>query len=713
MAVSCAAYAGVARAGVTPSRQEAQRAIAALPAWFEPNAGRLPGDVKFLSRGGAGTLYVNAAGADFHADRGSLRLRMPGANPNAAVEGVSPTGAYTLYVVGADRAGWRNGIAHYAKVRTRQLYPGIDVLYYLSDRELEFDFVVAPGADPGSIRLAFDAKPQPDAHGDLVFANGFRQRRPIAFQQTEAGRKPVEASYQVAANGEVRLALGNYDHSVPLVIDPVLDAGFLGGDAGDIATAIAVDRQGSVYVTGSSASTITLPPGTSAIQDKPKGGRDVFLAKLTPDGSGKLALAYWTQLGGSNTDEANAIVVDDAGFVYLAGYTDSTDFPLAGGPLQTAFGGEMDAFVAKILPSAGSDGLWYSQTYGGEKVDVANAMALDGAGGVYIAGYTTSDAIPGASSSTFQCCNRGGYEGFIARVAPDSSNALAYATYFGGNSTDAVTGIAVNAAGEAVVVGYTAADNFAVTGDDVYQSTMRSSMDAFVALFDFNKPGLDALLYATYLGGDGLDVPTAVLLEGNSAWITGYTFSSDFPVTPGAYRTSPAGSADAFLLRFDFNNRYSQAAIAYGTYLGGSETEVPYGMALLPQGRVALAGYTYSENYPLAADTARGPRSGAEAFLSVIDTTKSQAEALTYSTVLCGSTVDAGTGVAADAAGNLFMSGYTYSSEFPVTYGGQKLSPGGLPQGFVVKLTPDASSFAEHLEWGERAVHSGANSRSR
>ncbi len=682
--------AGAVRAAATPP--DARRTIAALPAWFEPNAGRLPADVRFFSRGGVGTLYVSPTAATFAAGGDSLRLRLPGANPDAAVEGILPTGAQSAWLVGRDRSRWAAGIAHYSKVRARQVYPGIDLVYYLANKELEFDFMVAPGADPGPIRLAFDGagRPRLDRSGDLVFRNGFRQRRPVAYQETGAGRVPVKASYRLSKNGEVVLALGRYDKSAPLVVDPVLDASFIGGDAGDTPRAAAVDKQGRVYITGSSASTITSQiPG---VQDAPKGVTDVFLAQFVPDASGKLSLAYWTALGGSAAEEASAIAVGDDGFVYLAGHTDSTDFMLAGVPLQEAYGGGTDAFVVKIMPSAGTDGLWFSQTYGGNGTDVATSLAVDSAGAVYVGGYTNSDSIPGASSETFQCCNRGGYEGFMIKVVPGAASPLAYGTYFGGGGTDAVTGIAVTPAGEVAVTGYTGATDFALNGERVYQSEMHSSMDAFVSLFDFGKPGLDALLYSTYLGGNALDVPTSMALDASGGlWIGGYTLSTDFPVTPGAYRTVAAGWADGFLLRFDLNLRNTPAAVTYSTYVGGGATDVPYGLALLPGGRVALAGYTYSTDYPVTGDAARGARGGADAFVSVIDPAKAGAAGLEYSALLGGQITDVATGVATDGGGNLYVPGYAYSVDFPVTDGSSKLSPGGLSQGFLVKVTQDAA----------------------
>ncbi|MBI4873561.1 MAG: SBBP repeat-containing protein, partial [Acidobacteria bacterium] len=481
-------------AAFASSRVEAERALASVPAWFEASAGRYAPGVKYVSHHGSGTLLVGASGATFRDRQGTLSFAFLGANSHGRVEGVEATGSRSSYLLGNDRRQWKHGIAHYAKVRASAVYPGVDVIYYLSGRHLEFDLLVAPGADAGQIRLAFEGagKPKLDRDGNLEFANGMRQQRPVAYQDGEAGKQAVDARYVLARNGEIRLALGSYDTRRALVIDPILHVGYLGGDLGDIAKAIAVDRQGNVWVTGSSGSTLELPAQVEPIQERPAGGKDVFVAKFKPDAAGKLTLAYWTQLGGSAEDVAEAITVDSAGFVYLAGSTASSDFPGAGAKLQDAHKGNLDAFVVKIWPGdAGTAALWFSQVYGGTGLDVAYAIAVDSANNIYFAGYTLSIDLPLAAATPAQAANRDGYEGFLVQVNPAASTPLAYATYLGGRGTDVITAIAVAAPGDVYLAGYTASDNFPVT-DDAYQWNMRSTLDAFLVRLDLNRTGQDA-----------------------------------------------------------------------------------------------------------------------------------------------------------------------------------------------------------------------------
>jgi hypothetical protein len=684
--------AGAANPATAVPRSEAERTLASLPAWFEANTGQYAPAVKYFSRHGAGALLVRAAGATFRTRGKSLDIAFAGAGPLGPVEGVEPTGSRGSYLMGNDPLRWKRGIPHYAKVRARQIYPGIDVVYYLAGEKLEFDLVVAPGADAGRIRLAFKGAgaARLDAGGNLMFADGLRQDRPAAYQETPSGRVAVDARYVIARNNQVRLEVASYDSTRPLVIDPVLHAGYLGGDQNEVARAIAVDRQGNVWITGSSASAIELPAAQiPPIQDKPVGKRDVFLAKLTPDAAGRLNLAYWTQLGGAGDDQAEAIALDNAGFVYLAGSTASSDFPRGGAPLQTDFGGGTDAFVAMIRPAdSGLEALWYSQFYGGSETDVAYSVAVDPAGAIYFAGYTTGGTLKLAETPATQAAGQGGYEGFMVKVLPASSTALAFATYFGGSRTDVITAVAAGADGEVYLAGYTASDNFPVT-DDAFQKYMRSSADAFLVKLDLKRPGLDSLVYGTYVGGDDLDVAQAMKLDGaGGLWLAGYTFSRDFPVSPDAYRTFAAGGADVFLTRFDLAKLASANAITYSTFVGGADADVLYGMTLASGGRVALAGYTLSSDFPQAGGAAVAV-SGPKAFVSLLDPAKSGDGALTYSALFGGALIDAATGVAADATGRLFVSGFTTSTDFPVTDGSKKLSPGGAAQSFVIEVAPD------------------------
>jgi len=680
-----------ASASAAEASPDARRSLDSVPAWFEPVPASQGEQGRFFSRGASGTILILDHGARFAARQASLEVTFRNAHP-AAVEGVDPLPSRSSYYLGSDPRFWKQGIPHFAGVRANGVYPGIDVFYYTKGSAIEFDLEVSPGADPGLIRLAFDGAGRPvlDSNGDLVFASGLRQRRPVAYQISPEGRLPVEAAYRLAPNGDVVFRLGAYDASRKLIIDPILHAGYIGGDREEIARAITVDADGVVWVAGSSGSEFIVHGQPEPIQFAPNGRRDVFLAKLVPDEAGKLNLAYWTVFGGSESDEAFAIATAPGGFVCLAGYTASADFPRTGNPLQDSFGGATDAFVAIVRPAdPGFEALWYSQFYGGDKDETAYALAVDGAGNLYAAGSTTSGALPGAAGPVVQGANRGGTEGFLFKVAPPASPALVYGTFFGGKSTDAILALSLDPSGDVYIAGYTSSDDFPVTFDG-YQAEMRSSLDAFLVRLDLRIPGLDALLYGTYLGGDALDIVRAMIPAEGGVWLAGYTMSSDFPTTPDAHRRALAGGADAFLVRFDYERRTAPEALRYATYLGGRSDEVPYGLARGPQGTVAVTGYTYSDDFPLVGSAPPTPKVGpnAEVFVSLVDPARSGVGALTYSTVFGGGYADVAAGVAADAAGNLYVAGYSQSSDFPVTDQSRKATPGGFTQSFVVKTTP-------------------------
>jgi hypothetical protein len=663
--------------------------LAALPGWFEPNRGQFPTAVEFFSRGSEGALLVERRGATFTAGNRSLCLRWERASAAGELTGATPLPARSSYFTGADPSRWVQAVPHYAAVQARQLYAGVDVVYYLAGKQVEFDVVVAPGVDPAIVNFSFPGagKPAQDAHGDLVFPNGMRQRAPLAYQEIGGQRVGVESAYRIARDGSVSFDIGQYDGGRPLVIDPVLHAGYLGGDQNDSANAIAVDAQGNVWIAGSSSSTVSLTDQYAPIQNAPAGARDAFVARLTPDASGRLILTYWTQLGGTDDDEATAITVGADGFVYVAGYTASIDFPRAGASVQDAFGGETDAFAAKIrIEDSGLDALWYSQYYGGNGRDVANGVAIDSAGAIYIAGQSLSDALPGVEGVGLQCCRRGGSEGFVAKFNPGSSSSLAYGTFLGGTSTDVIHAIAVDADGNVLVAGYTSSGDFPVTGG-AYQDFMRSGTDAFLVKIDPRRTLLDGLVYGTFIGGGALDSARAIALaEGGDVWIGGYTASLDFPVTPDAWNTGNSGEVDGFLARFRLSSPDPSQSLVYASYFGGRGSDIVYSIAAGSGAAVALTGYTYSDDFPLSEPdgVAARPLQGAEAFMSYLDTAQSGRGALRYSAVIGGSNTDTATAIAIDRAGDLYATGYTRSANLPVTDGSTKLSPGGSSQSFVL-----------------------------
>ncbi|HWS86861.1 MAG TPA: FG-GAP-like repeat-containing protein [Pyrinomonadaceae bacterium] len=371
-----------------------------LPLWFEANRGQTDGSVKFLARGSGYTLFLTERGAVLRLRAkaaegeerrsGTLRLVMEGASRSPKVEGHDPLPGRSNYLRGREARGWRTGVPTFGRVRYESVYRGIDAVYYGRQGRLEYDFVVAPGADPSRIRLRFDGarSTRVEENGDLVISTevgDVRQQRPVAYQEFDGGRREVKAGYVLDKRGRVRFDLGAYDRTRELVIDPVLVySSYLGGADADTGTSIAVDAAGSAYVAGTTSST-DFPVTGGALQTSKGDFNDAFILKLSADGR---SLVYATYLGGGGDEQCNAVAVDSAGNAYLGGFTASTDFPVTAGGFQTSKSGLGDAFLSKLNPSGTA--LVYSTYVGGAGSEQVSSIAVDAAGAAYVAGRTDS-----------------------------------------------------------------------------------------------------------------------------------------------------------------------------------------------------------------------------------------------------------------------------------------------------------------------------------
>jgi hypothetical protein len=661
-----------------------------LPLSFEANRGQADPRIKFLSRGPGYNLLLTADEAMLQLSKevpaararkagngksSVLRMKFTGADPAPRVSGVDESGGVSNYFISDDPAKWRTNVPHYAKVRYTEVYPGVDLVYYGNQRELEYDFVVAPGADPNAIKLAFSGNDrlEIDEDGALVLSlrgGAVRQSRPLIYQEAAGVRREVEGGYRITRGGEVAFRIGAYDRTRPLVIDPVLIySTFLGGTNGESGEGIAVDGAGNAYVTGENPS-LNFPVTPGAAQPASGGGGDAFVTKLNSTGS---ALVYSTYLGGNGTDIGRGIAVDGVGNAYVTGFTGSPNFPVTPGAFQSVNAGNGDAFVTK-LNSTGS-ALTYSTYLGSNSNNQSHAIAVDGAGNAYVTGDTFPNfpVTPGA----VQPVNAGSQDVFVAKLNGTGS-ALVYSTYLGGLSQESGDGIAIDGAGNAYVTGPTSSLDFPIT-PGAFQPVKAANTDAFVA--KLNGTG-SALVYSTYLGGAATDLGRAIAVDGTgNAYVTGFTNSLNLPVTPNAFQPANAGGGDAFVTKLDSTG----SALTYSTYLGGSGNfERGDGIAVDGAGNAYVAGFTNSLNFPVTP-SAFQPASGGgqDAFVTKLD---SAGSALVYSTYLGGnSTTEEGHAIALDSAGNAYVTGFTGSPNFPVTPGAfQPVSASG--DAFVVKI---------------------------
>jgi hypothetical protein len=593
---------------------------AQLPLSFEANGGQAGKQVKFVSRGRGYALFLtpreavlelqgrdsrlDARNSQVQAPGSALRMQLAGANPRTRVQGIDELPGKSNYFTGNTPSKWRTGVANYARVRYEEVYPGIDLVFYGNQRRLEYDFVAKPGADPQAIALKVRGAghARVDSSGNLVLELAGRQ---VVFD------RPL--LYQDGAAGKASVQ-GGYTLGTPRA--GVQEVRFQVGDY-DRSRALVIDP----------------------------------------------SLTYSTYLGGSDNDQANGIAIDSAGNAYITGQTFSSNFPVQAPEQGTcppagstavcsSATGKSDVFVSKI--NAAGTALVYSTYLGGSFLDFGVAIAVDPAGDAYVTGETLSTDFP--LKNAFQTTGDTLGDAFITEFNP-SGSALVYSTYLGGTGTSIGQGIAADSGGNAYVVGTTNATDFPVAG--AYQSTNQGESDVFVAKI---APLGASKLYSTYLGGAGNDTGTAIAVgPAGNAYVTGQTMSNNFP-TATPYQSSYGGLGDAFVTKLILSG--AKVTLGYSTYLGGTNADEAWGIALDSSNNAYVTGATSSIDFPSASPfQANLPGgTGQHAFVSKLSTSGTT---LVYSTYLGGTGSDTARAIAVDSAGVAHVVGYTTSSNFP------------------------------------------------
>ena len=681
-----------------------------IPLSFEANEGQQAEQVKFLSRGKGYNLFLTngeavlalrkpnkktkapAEQSAAFSEKGKsqlaiVRTNLVGAKPSPKVTGQKELPGKANYFIGNDPTKWRTDVTTYGKVHYEQVYPGIDLIYYGNQHQLEYDFVVAPGADPARIRLNITGarKMYVNSRGQLVLqtASGpLRWNKPAIYQEIDGKRCAVKGKYLLRRGRQLSFRVAAYDALKPLIIDPALVySTYLGGSNTDLGQAIAIDTAGDAYVTGVTLSTNFPTTGGTAQTAYGGGTGDAFVTKLNSAGNG---LVYSTYLGGSggvggsDGDNSFGIAVDASGNAYITGYTSSTDFPTTVGAFHRTYGGSGDAFVT-MLNSTGS-GLMYSTYLGGSDGEQGNGIAVDGGGNAYVTGFTRSANFP-TTLVAFETTPGGMEDAFVTKLNPTGTG-LIYSTYLGGSSNDEGFGIAVDAAGNAYVTGFTGSTNFP-TMAGAFQTTFGGVEDAFVTKLNFAGTGL---IYSTYLGGSSNDEGFGIAVDAaGNAFVTGRTSSINFPTMAGGYQTTFGGSADAFVTKLDSTG----IGLVYSTYLGGNNLDGAVGIAVNAAGNAYVTGFTGSTNFPTTPGAFQTTFGGVQdVFMTILD---SAGAGLLYSTYLGGSAFDKGYGLAVDTVGNAYIGGSTESTNFPTTAGTYQTGYGGTSDAFVAKINPAAS----------------------
>ena len=708
---------------------------ARLPLSFEANLGQTDPRVKFLSRGGGYTLFLTkseaaltlhgskpagdpppSGGQSGHApDKGQqitsiLRMELAGANPHAVVSGAGEMPGKVNYFIGNDPKKWHSNIPTYGKVQYRDAYPGVDLTYYGSQGQLEYDFAVSPGADPRSIRLRLRGadKRHVSPRGDLILstrAGEVRLRKPEIYQTLPVSentklpnkgsklaltRHPVSGHYVLRRHNEIGFEVGAYDHARPLIIDPVLVySSYLGGSNDEKLSGMDLASGDEMVVTGDTASDDypTENPYQSTLGGS--GARNVFITELSSDGA---SLVFSTYLGGSQQDGGWGLVVDSSGNIYVDGFTSSGDFPVTSNAYSGTFTGTAgttyDVFLSKF--DASGSRLLYS-SYIGQMDYVAVedgqvGLAANDTGKAYLCGTTNSSTFP-ITSGALQIDFNGVDDGFVTVVDTTQSGlaSLAYSTFLGGSGVDAILNLVIDPSGYIYVTGHTLSKNFPVTAG-AYQASCvlvsgACSDDAFVAKINPAGQRSADLVYSTYLGGSGTDHGFSLAVDSSgNIYSTGFTSSADFPTSPGAFQTmcGPDGTCESGANQKGYVTEISPGGLGssdliYSTYLSGESLDVPKFLVLDSQNDAYIVGRTTSQQFPvmnpLQAVKAGPSGTANNAYDGFVTELNPTGTGLVFSTFNGGSNFDSWNAEVLDSLGNLYVGGRTASTDYAATAG--------------------------------------------
>ena len=742
-----------------------------LPLAFQVNQGQTASDVHFLSRGDGYALYLTgqeavltlrqpAAQAAAPRDRSKsgklhhngrvaerlsvVRMRLDGANPNVAIAGVERIPTKVNYFIGNDPKKWHTDVPVYSQVKYQAVYPGVDLLFYGNQRRLEYDFLVAPGADAKAIALDVQgaSRLQLDRHGNLLMkvAGGeVELQKPVIYQEVNGARREIAGNYAIANDHQIRFAIAGYDPTEPLTIDPILNyATYVGGENFDNAFGIALDAAGDAYIAGATSSTMFPQMNAEAGTPGDLSLGTVFVTELNPDGT---AILYSTYLGGSGNgsfgEGADAIAVDTASptNVYVTGYTGSPDFPVSTAvppfqgtaPASAATGGA--AFITKLTPSlTGTAQLAYSSYLGGDTFDEGHSIAVDGSGDAFIAGETISTNYPTKGTQITAGQTSGAGNAFLTEINTTSTGALIYSTYLGGSGAgsaflgygDVAYGIAIDASSHAYVVGGTTSTDFPTAGTAIPGSAacgVNPNGSAFISVIDTTAGTLG---YSHCLSGNNADVAFGVSLgtgvpavATQVAYITGETASSNFPVT--ANSIPPAGGVTNGVAFVSLVNTNSATPLQYSTFLGGTGTDLGYSIASDALGNAYVTGATASLDFPITQGALQEHRNNPSGtvFVAKITPNGHALADLAYSTYFGGQAVntlvnaDLGLGIAVSGT-NAYVTGQMAAPDMLVSPGAFQSSLGAagatanafvadLPLVASITYTPTSINFGTQL----------------
>ena len=671
---------------------------------FEPNIGQTHENVQFMARGGDYTVFLTPAEAVlvFPSNRprsesktrttnelaltdglkNILRLQVLDANPTPAISGLEEMPGTINHLIGHKKTQWQTNVPVYEKVQYREIYPGIDLLYYGNQQQLEYDFIVHPGAQPSDITMGIHGADHAtlDAEGHLLLklpSGTLRLQKPM-LTQTVAGKiRDIGGSFVLRESNsadpttppiQVAFEVGTYDRTLPLIIDPLVNyASAFGGEGEDRGEAIAVDNAGHSYIVGSTDS-FRFPVTANAFQDSAIGtDRDVFVTKFNTETS---EILFSTYIGGEGNDRATGVAVDMDGIPYVIGETTSLTFPTQHA-LQGTLQGESDAFVLKLAPDGSH--LVYSTYLGGRGPDHANGIVVDAQGQASVTGATTSPDFPtvnaihatlGTGETTPQS------DIFVSTLDAQGTTVL-FSTFLGGAGADVGHNLTLDAQGKLYLTGATGKGaGFPVTAGAFQPTYGGGETDAFIATIDPNIPGPNALVYASYLGGSGEEVGLDLLLNAEqqvfiTGWTTGReqtpvvtasrrTLTTRTPVIPWGRRSSPLVAVNP-------------ARGIHDLMRGLVQQKQPTPLPPSPTPSSQLIAPTLLPEFPVTSNAFDATFNGEkDAFVAQVKVVASGQTGLVYATYVGGSENDMGTAIGIDTLGRVCITGTTNSPDYPI-----------------------------------------------
>jgi hypothetical protein len=606
----------------------------------------------------------------------ALRVRFVFSTARAQIVGQEPLAAKVNHFIGKDPANWQQGVPTYGSILYRNLYPGTDLRYRGTGGRLKYDLLLHPGAQVGRISLAYAGADQlrVNSAGQLEIETAWGtlvEEAPLAWQDGPLGlREAVDVHYEVGPEGWVGFQVGAYDPTRLLVIDPTLRYGtYLGGKDKELSHGLALDGAGNVYVTGSTQS-FDFPTTSGAYERNDSGSKDVYVSKLSADGS---QLLFSTFVGGSDDEDGYGLALDAASNVLVTGFTASSNFPTSSDAFDRGHnGGEKDVFILRLSADGGT--LQASTYVGGVGEENAYSIAPSGSD-IVVSGYTGSGDFP-TTPGAYDRGQNGDIDAFVLKLASDGSE-LKFSTLVGGSNEEIGWRLALDSAGNPVIGGYTGSADFPTTAG-AYDRTANGNQDAYIAVLSADG---SSLLRSTFVGGTGDELSRDFVLDGaDNVIVTGPTDSPDFPTSSGAYERGYAGSRDFFVMKLAAN----LGSLPYSTYVGGGKDDYARGVGLDDQGNVVVVGDTASSDFPTTSDALDRVLGGDRD--AVLLQMSSNLSALLYSTYLGGSQGEQAHMVRMWNGSDAIVFGHTESTGFPTTSGAYDTGYNGGQDAFVVQL---------------------------